>query len=290
MRWLAACAVLAATGCAGVATRGGGDAVALDSLLAAERAFARMSVAEGMRAAFIANFADDGIGFQPGPVRIREAFAARPAPANPKAITLDWEPAAAGIARSGDFGFTTGPWVLTDNVGGRPARHGIYFSVWRRAGDGPWRVAIDAGIGTPGPVTADALRPSPGLGPGDGAADAALAALQARERAGVAATGADGYASWFAPDGRLLRDGHAPALGNARVPLLLPPTGARLAFVPEGGAGARSGDLAYSYGAYTVTPADAQLRPGWFVHLWARDGAGAWRLVVAVLREADERP
>ena len=290
MRLFAACFALGATGCAGLAPHGATDPAALESLLAAERAFARMSVAEGMRAAFVANFADDGINFQPGPVRMKEAIAARPAPANPKAITLDWEPAAADIARSGDFGFTTGPWVLTDNAGDRPARHGIYFSVWQRTGNGPWRVAIDAGIGTPGPVTLDALRPSPRLGPGDGAPEAALTTIQARERTGIALDGIDGYAGWFAPDGRLLRDGHAPALGTARVPALLPTAGTRIAFAPEGGAGARSGDLAYSYGAYTVMPADTQLRPGWFVHLWARDGAGAWRLVVAVLREADERP
>ena len=53
------------------------------SLVEAERAFAAMSVAQGIRAAFLASFADDGVGLEPGPVPLRETWSARPAPANP---------------------------------------------------------------------------------------------------------------------------------------------------------------------------------------------------------------
>ena len=44
------------------------DGSPLESLVATERAFSRMSVAEGTRAAFLAFFADDGVNFSPGPV------------------------------------------------------------------------------------------------------------------------------------------------------------------------------------------------------------------------------
>jgi len=43
------------------------DEAALGSLIDAELAFARMGLARGVREAFLANFADDGIVFEPAP-------------------------------------------------------------------------------------------------------------------------------------------------------------------------------------------------------------------------------
>jgi ketosteroid isomerase-like protein len=44
--------------------------------------------------------------------------------------------------RSGDFGYTTGPFVLTDQARGAPPLHGVYFSIWKRGADDIWRVAV----------------------------------------------------------------------------------------------------------------------------------------------------
>ena len=52
------------------------EEVALGSLVDAELAFARMGVERGVRDAFLANFADDGIAFEPAPVRLRETWSA----------------------------------------------------------------------------------------------------------------------------------------------------------------------------------------------------------------------
>src|SRR5213078_2852694 len=123
--------------------------IALGSLIDAELAFARMSLEQGIRAAFLANFAADGIVFEPGPVRLREAWAQRPAAADPKAVRLEWQPAQAGVARSGDMGFTTGPFKLTDARRPGFVQHGVFFSVWQRDKGGTWRVGIDIGITTP---------------------------------------------------------------------------------------------------------------------------------------------
>ena len=72
--------------------------VALGSLVDAELAFARMGSSRGVREAFLANFADDGVVFEPAPVRLRETWRARPAPTDPLAVTLAWSPAQAGEA------------------------------------------------------------------------------------------------------------------------------------------------------------------------------------------------
>src|SRR5438067_308209 len=63
--------------------------IALGSLVDAELAFARMSLEQGIRAAFLANFAVDGILFEPAPIRWRDAWPQHPAPADPKAVRLE---------------------------------------------------------------------------------------------------------------------------------------------------------------------------------------------------------
>jgi len=273
IRALAACALTALAGCATMPP----DA-ALRSLVTAEREFARMSADAGLRAAFLANFADDGVNFQPAPVNIRQAFAARPAPADPKGVTLAWEPVAAGIARSGDFGFTTGPYTLTDNRGGKGPQHGVYFSIWKREPDGRWRVAVDIGIETPRAVAPDALLPSPALPAAAADPEHARRALAALEGVPLG-----DYASAFAADGRLHRDGKAPVLGRERIRAEFPGASGRVVLTQHALATARSGDLAYTYGTAALGGSAAPSPPRWYVHLWARDAEGTWRIVVATL-------
>src|SRR4029079_1160884 len=82
------------------------DEAALGSLMDAGLALARMGLARGVREAFLANFADDGIVFEPAPVKLREAWSARPKPADPLAVKRESARAPAGRARSHDMGYT----------------------------------------------------------------------------------------------------------------------------------------------------------------------------------------
>src|SRR5258706_4919050 len=121
----------------------------LETLFNAERAFAHDSTERGIRAAFLEHFATDGVDFRPGPGVMRERMLARPAPADPLALLLDWSPQVGAVARSGDLGFTTGPYSLRNQRDpSAPTRYGYFFSVWKRE-NGRWRVAADAGVSTP---------------------------------------------------------------------------------------------------------------------------------------------
>src|SRR5262245_2445266 len=111
----------------------------LDSLVGAERDFARLSLARGVRDAFLANLAEDSIIFRPNAVPGRQWFENNPPPAT---LRLEWEPEFADIASTGDLGYTTGPFERRRTPQDPPA-FGHYVTLWRKQADGKWKVALD---------------------------------------------------------------------------------------------------------------------------------------------------
>ena len=257
---------------------------AVTSLIDAERTFAAMAAEQGVRASFLANFADDGVAFEPEPVRLREVWGARPAPADPKALRLQWAPAAAAVAASGDLGFTTGPFTLSFASGARPPRHGIFTSVWRRDAAGTWKVVLDAGVGTPAEIAAAELAPAPGLPTRALSAAPAPATIER----GTAMASAAGLARQVAADGRWYREGESPVMGAAKIESLLAGAPSRLAFVPAAEVIARTRDLAYTYGHLAVTAGDGTIMRRGYVHLWKCDDAGEWKIAVAIWLTPDQ--
>ncbi len=81
-----------------------------DDMVAAERAFAADASARSTREAFLAALANDGLVFQPGPTSGQRTWTDRA----PDKNHLEWAPAMAEIAKSGDLGYTVGPWRFTE--------------------------------------------------------------------------------------------------------------------------------------------------------------------------------
>jgi ketosteroid isomerase-like protein len=244
-------------------------------VVAAERAFAGAARTDGVNAAFLRYSAPDALVFQPGPVNARAALAAHPIPA----IELKWWPAYAGIAASGDLGFTTGPYVAGS---GERQGHGWYFTVWRRQSDGSWRWILDHG-----PRTREAAPD------GTGAQVAALPAgrrspaasalgdvksTEARLAAALAADARSALPGFLAADGRLMRVGPQPAVGAAAWAPLLAAGPERIETAPLGGAASAAGDLAYTYGTARWRNDEAEVQ-GHYVRIWQRRNDG-WKLIV----------
>ena len=256
------------------------EEVALGSLVDAELAFARMAAERGVRAAFLASFAPDGVVFEPKPVPLREAWSARPAPEDPLAFRLEWAPAQAGVARSHDLGYTTGPYAAWNVASPQRRSHGVFFSVWQRNAKGRWEVVLDAGIRTPGVVDFAAL----GAAPRPHFRGRASAALQ-RQRliAQESASGSPGitptaYARLLADDARLHRNDMPPLASRAGVAPEIAQRMSRVTWTPIDARVSAAGDMAFTYGRYRETDREAQVRDGYYAHLWLRDGAGRWRL------------
>lgn len=260
---------------------------AVQSLVLAERAFVRSSVERGMREAFLAFLDDDAVIFRPGPVAGRDWFEARP----PVPGRLSWEPLYADVSRAGDLGFTTGPWQFTP-PDGEPS-FGHYVTVWRRRGDGAWRVAADIGVThrRPEVLAGDLTYPEPrraqaNQASGSSPESASLEALQAADLAFAALAADQGTEQaclrYGAEALRVYRNGALPLLDRAASCRALAQWGERAGSRPAGQAIADSRDLGYVYGTLEFAPVgeDRPGGPGSFLRIWKLDADGAWRLVL----------
>lgn len=251
---------------------------ARQAVVAAERAFARDAMELGIRAAFLAHFAPDGIAFEPGPIRLTEVWSARPPPADPRRITLVWEPAIAGASSSGDLGYTSGPYTLSEPGGRGALAHGVYFSIWRRDDGGAWRVALDAGVVTPTSIATAALQPDPAPARNEAMARDPEEILDADRRLdGPPST----FARSLAVDARWHANGRPPSVGRDAIVAARADDRRELRYAPQRASVSTAGDLGFSYGRYDSVSGNTASQAGHYAHLWRRDSAG-WRIVVAV--------
>jgi len=260
---------------------------ALTQMIESERAFAARALVIGWKQAFLEYFAPDAIGFSEGQVGLaRDQIAKNPDP--PSDLQLIWEPRFGDMAGSGDLGYLTGPVrnVRASRDGGRP-RYSNYTSVWKRQRDGSFKVVMDVGINTPGPVsfapgftrapqtnrfTGDYDDTTPPLGTADGLLNAELRRDQARA-----------YRPNLTPSARLHRPNVMPIVGDKRILQWL---GSQPAFTSADtrfSEAARSGDLGYTWGTYT-TKARGKAEGGFYVRIWARERNGQWKLALDVLQ------
>ena len=288
---LAGACAWAATAHAGAAPDTAAMRSALEMMRRTERAFARSTAEIGLRNGFLMYFANDAI-MPPDSTSAR--LTARPAPTLAPPTTLEWEPLAGDVSRSLDLGWLTGPFRYRDAHGER--HHGVYFSIWRRGSDGLWRVALDAGIGTPGPVPefADSVfRAATGPRWADSLdathAAAAAAELRQAEAGFLAAAAGDPRAAWAAALSsapRLHRDGQVPLL--ARDSILARVTHERLsdAHVIRAEVSV-AGDLGWTYGLATYRGEHGPSRAA-FSRVWRRDPQGRWRIAVDVASPVED--
>jgi ketosteroid isomerase-like protein len=256
---------------------------ALDSLVASEQAFARMSLQEGVRDAFLHYMAPDGVIFRPLATNARQAWESR----GPVAVTLAWDPVFAEVSAAGDLGYTTGPWELRPNDPKLPLGYGQFVSVWQKQGDGQWRVAVDIGISHGKPargVGMDELTSGPGhTAPRAGGTLPDLMALDlawtedARARGAVTA-----FARRAARDVRFYRDGVAPVVGAAGGREMMRLVPGVTHWDPEAQRVSRSGDLGCTYGMLerrrgAGTTPDSSV----YLHVWRRE-VGGWKLALAL--------
>jgi ketosteroid isomerase-like protein len=260
-----------------------GPAEAARAMVESERKFYQTGQEKGTRAAFLEFLADDGIVFRPGPVNGKQAWGKRPE----NGLDLIWEPTLAVIARSGDFGYTTGPAKWRANKKEEKfLGYGQFISIWKKQKDGSWKVALDCGIENPEPAgQPEALRTLlPDESQQTKYADGHRKALplpKAHQHFVEAAktNSAEATLGIAADEIRVYREGSFPAVGKNDAGVLLSAKSGQTSFQQLGGDMSSSGDLAHSYGKYSLSR-DGSVESGHFFQIWQTDADGAWKLVV----------
>jgi ketosteroid isomerase-like protein len=261
---------------------------ALTQMVEAERAFAARALVIGWKQAFLEYFAPDAVGFDEGKVGLaRDQIVKNPDP--PPDLQLMWEPRFGDVSGSGELGFLTGPVqnVRASRDGGKP-RYSNYASIWKRQRDGSFKVVMDVGINTPGPVsfapgftrvpqknrfTGDYDDTTPPLGTADGLLNAELRRSPARA-----------YRPNLAVFARLHRPNAMPIVGDARIFQWLATQAAFTTADTRFAEAARSGDLGYTWGTYTRKSARGANETGFYVRVWMRERNGQWKLALDVLQ------
>ncbi|UCG50701.1 MAG: nuclear transport factor 2 family protein [Candidatus Latescibacterota bacterium] len=263
----------------------------LRGLVEAERRFAKAAEALGVRAAFLANLADDAVIFRPQPVNGRQWYLDQP---DSKAL-LSWEPVLADIASAGDLGYTTGPWTYSvEGAGVEPDIFGEYVSVWRRKPGARWQVVIDVGTVHEKPTSLGSTVAVPnrnrkGHRPSAGDAGTELDVLLGvdREFSGVSQKrGVLAALEEFAADDiKLCRMDAFPVTGKEGLRTVLGGENPRVSFEPISGGVSRSGDLGYTYGTGRI--GSGRLNGGEeeresYLRIWVREPASTWKIVLDI--------
>jgi len=262
----------------------------LESVVEAERAFAKTSLEVGSRSAFMTYFADEAIVFRPHPVIYKEAMKTVPLPKNPLETTLEWEPIFADVSKSGDLGYTTGPSVRTDHTPAkRPQYFGFYFSFWKKQQNGEWKVVFDVGTELPGPYKGSrALRTPETQGATKGVSkidpQEQKASLMKAEKdflETVRKESADkAFAAFLGREARIYRQKSYPIIGIDSIRAYFSGRRYLSTWEPISCEVAMSGDLGYSYGSYSIESSEGtQSEKGYFLHGWKRDAANNWKLI-----------
>ncbi len=251
---------------------------AIDSLIAAEKAYAKLADEKGFREASISVFADDAVIFAPTAVNGKKFW--REAKENP---SLSWRPAFASISRSGELGYTTGPWESSKASGvNKPDAFGHFVTIWRKNKEGVWKVALDVGLDHPQPqgvgTEISTQIPSSPI-PRSESVNTDLEKAQRSFAESLKEDEADAIVDNASDDIRVYRNGQLPAVGKKAVEKMLAEDDAKTTRAPSGTGIANPVDLVYEYGEYTKNR-DKISEHGIYLCIWRLEFNGAWKVAL----------
>lgn len=255
----------------------------VSSLVAAENYFAATAKENGLREAFLKVSDETTVVFRPMAVKAQDFYSKKQAdPGN-----LLWEPSYARISRSGDWGFTTGPYTYTSNDDSTPKSYGQYFSIWKANKRGVWKLVLDIGTPHPRPLTEPKLD---FIDPKNSKFFRQISSARLKQREDLILTTdklfastltkstALGYDTFLANDARLIFPGTEPIIGKENISKFI--TQQDLHVFTEAVHADRSigSDFAYTYGTAQITR-DDKITNYNYVRLWESQ-EGRWNVIV----------
>ena len=254
------------------------------SLVKAEEEFAESLAKDGTKTAYTSFAATDGLVFRPNPVNAKSFYGAQPVEKN-----VTWTPVYAKVSRSGDWGFTTGPFV----VGG--SSYGQYFSIWKAVND-KWELALDLGVSHNKPLnryTTQFVEPKDSYKPKflndkQRATGAEIVGTTEETLNTLLKThGVSAFAGFVNHDVRVLFPGYEPIIGKDKAVAFFNSMFGKVIIKRTKVNKADGGDLAYTYGV-TAIDYKADLRESFnYVFVYERQPDAMWNLIAMVFAPAE---
>jgi ketosteroid isomerase-like protein len=215
-------------------------------VIEAEKKFAAYAVEYSTKEAFFRYLDSNAVMFDKGEIIEAKKLAAN-LPGS--TVKLLWKPAFAGISKSGDLGFTTGPWEIRLAVSDSSVASGQFATIWLKTAADEWKFLAD--IGASANQKMDEYKEVKFAAAGKAAMiDTGFAAtLETRINEQYAKEGPDALVKAAAPNCWYIVENNRPLQGvteiRKRAKVITP---ASIRFTPVKAAVATSGDLAYAYG------------------------------------------
>ena len=257
---------------------------AVGSLIAAEKAYAKLAGEKGFREASISVLADDAVIFVPNAVNGKKFW--REAKED---SVITWRPIFASISRSGELGYTTGPSEYRKSRDAeKPDAFGQFVTIWQKNANGVWKVALDVGLNHPQPQEAETetriyVPNFPLVHPESASAD--LDKTEHTFAKSLKENEGDAILDTASNDIRVYRSGQLPAVGKTAAKKMLGEKNAKTTRAPLGAGTSTPIDLAYEYGEYTSDNDDANKR-GIYLCIWRLESDGAWKLALDFQKSA----
>ncbi|WP_316823574.1 DUF4440 domain-containing protein [Pedobacter gandavensis] len=256
------------------------------SLVKAEKEFAESLAKNGAKNAFTTFSANDALVFRPNPVNAKTYYATQG-----DTKDLSWTPTYARVAKSGDWGFTTGPFI--DN--GTEKSYGQYLSIWK-AKDGKWELAMDLGVTHNKPLKKsedlfvepkEFYKPKFATEKQRAAGADIIATTEKTLNTTLKSYGPVALSGFLNPDARILFPGYEPIIGKDKAMAFYNGMIKNMILKTTKVDKALGGDMAYTYGVATIDY-KADLRESFnYVFIYERQADHNWNLIMQVFTPAE---
>ena len=248
------------------------------SLLSADQEFSEAAVKNGVRSAFNSFSASDALAFRPNPVNARTFYASQPNDKN-----LSWTADFAQVSRSGDWGVTSGKFLLD-----APEKvYGQYLSVWR-SNNGRWEMVLDMGIDHNKPLNPvvkkfvepkDFHKPQFNTEKQIAAGKEIILTTEKTLSTMLKSYGMGAIGGFVNADARLLFPGFEPVIGKDKITAFYNNLFAKISFKTTKADKANGGDLAYTYGVATVDYRTELKESFNYIFIYERQPDHNWNLI-----------
>jgi len=257
------------------------------SLVSAENDFAKAVAKNGDKDAFLEYSLGSALVFRPNPVNAKTFYTNKANSEN----EISWTPNLAKVSRSGDLGFSTGPY----EIGATDKKYGQYLSIWKSE-NGKWKLAIDLGTESNKPltkITPQFVEPKDHVAPkflNEKEVKAGKEIILTTEKTlntllkthGIAAFG-----GFLTNDARLLFPGNEAIEGKGKIVAFYNSMVSKISLKTTGVDKAIGSDLAYTYGVATIDY-KADLRESFnYVFVYEKAADASWNLIVQAFVPAE---